>query len=290
MRPLGSAFALFCSVTTIVVTSSTANAGFNFGATFNSVDPAFGSYNYTARGGTHTSAGGRMNWTSTSTLHDAFAGLNGRTGNNFITFCIEVTANISGSQTYNIETKQLKDLPTSGSPSPMDAAKANDIAQFWGRWESTIASLQTTGNTNIAGFGAVTFDQLGTAIQLAIWEIVYEQDGTGYNVNTEGALNQGFRVNSGDATTRSLANHLLTYQMDFTSANTNLANVIGLKVTQGGNNRQDQVTIIDDEYYVDGNGDPQPVPVPPAIVLALTGIAGGIFLRRRLAGQTKVAA
>lgn len=272
-----------------VAAGSTAQAGMTFDGKFNSVDPAYGSYNYTARGGTHTSLGGRMNWTGSGSLptnFDAFRGLNGQTGNNFITFCIEVTANVSYGSTYKVVTDQLKNLPTSGPSAPMNAAKANDIAQFWGRWKSTIATLQTSGTTTVSGFGSVQFDQLGSAIQLAIWEIVYEKAGTGYTVDSEGGSGQGFVVNTGDATTRALANYLLG-QTVFDDSNTNLANVIGLKLTNadGTANYQDQVTIIDDDYYVNEFGDPVPVPVPPAVVLVAAGIASGLFLRRRIAGQ-----
>ncbi|MEO2091395.1 MAG: hypothetical protein ABGY75_18210 [Gemmataceae bacterium] len=250
-----------------------------FDAKFNDVNPDAGGFNYTARGVGHSSLGGRMMWNSTSTLHDAFAGLNGQTGNNFITFCIEVAAPVNFGNTYKIETQQLKDLPTSGSPAPMNAAKANDVAQFWGKWKTEIKNLQS--NTGFMSYSAA---QLGSAIQLAIWEIVFEKDNTAYNVTSEGGSEQGFKVTSGDAGALTLAQYLLDHT-DFSDANTNLANVVGLKVTQSGADRQDQVTIIDDDYVVTPGGNIEQVPVPPAVVLVAAGIASGLFLRRRIAGQ-----
>lgn len=282
----------------LVSVGSAAQAGVTFGAKFNDVNPDAGGFNYKARGTSHSSLAGRMMWNSTSTIHDAFAGLNGQTGNNFITFCIEVAAPVNFGKTYSIETKLLKDLPTSGSPTPMQAAKANDIAQFWGKWKNQIKNLQTPGYT----FMGYTAAQLGSAIQLAIWEIVFEKDGitgTAYDVSKDGDgtaadANKGFKVTAGDSGSRTLANYLLTSDTGlFSDTNTNLANVVGLKLTgtgsESGFDRQDQVTIIDDDWVVTPEGLLEPVPVPPAVVLVAAGIASGLFLRRRIAGQQTAA-
>ncbi len=273
-----------------VAAGSTAQAGMLFDATFKGVNPSeSGNFKYYARSNTSTtSSAGRMNWLGSNspnplpTNFAAFRNLNGKSGNYFISFCIEVTQSVANNATYGIETKQLKDLPTSGSPSPMQAAKANDIAQFWGKWKTQIAGLEAgTGMT--VGSVNYTAAELASAVQMSIWEIVYEADSTAYNVYTEGgsASGQGFWVQNepGGNSSRDLANYLLG-NTDFT--NGALANVVGLKV---GSINQDQVTIIGDGWVVKPDGLIEAVPVPPAVVLVAAGIASGLFLRRRIAGQ-----
>lgn len=281
-----------------VAAGSTAQAGMLFDATFKGVNPSeSGNFTYYARSNTSaTSSAGRMNWLGSNSPNllppnfAAFRNLNGQgTGNDkFITFCIEVTQNVANDAKYQIETKQLKDLPTSGSPSPMQAAKANDVAQFWGKWKTQIAGLQA--NTGITA-DSITYSaaELASALQLAIWEIVYEATGTGYDVKNEAGGNgsgQGFRVTGEPAagnSSRTLANYLLN-NTDF--ENGGLANVVGLKV---GSMNQDQVTIIGDGWVIKPDGLIEAVPVPPAVVLVAAGIASGLFLRRRLAGQSAAA-
>src|SRR5207253_1210399 len=132
-------------------------------------------------------------WTTTAAIDASLANLNGQTGNKFITFCIEVTQNVNIGGTYTFTQQGAGTLPTSGA---MGANKANDLAQFWKANAGTIAGLTTAD------------DALAAAIQLAIWEIVYEKDYSGaytagyYNVNSEQAAGQGFKVTSGDSSIR----------------------------------------------------------------------------------------
>lgn len=289
MRPVrSSVFSAVFACTASVLATAPAQAGFN--ATFTGADPSAGTFAYTARGTSHSSLAGRMNWTATTAGPTGLLGMNGQSGNGFITFCIEVSQHVTSNHSYTLDPQALHTLPNSGAVTPMNSNKANDVAQFWARWASDIAALQPTGSRVIAGFNggnAVYQDVIGSAIQLAIWEIVFEKDystdGTvatytagHYDVTTEAATNGGFVVTGGKQLSRDLANHMLSL-VDFNGGAA--ANVIGFKVTNGMNHHQDQVGLLE------GPNNLVPTPAPAAVVLALTGLVPCVVFRRRLAGR-----
>lgn len=275
----GFLLACLCGV---LFCATNASAGFTFNGTFNGVAPGTGSLKVDFGTSLNTTIGGAglMKWTSDPTLHTAFSNLNSQTGNNFVTFCIDLQETVSG---YNkLEVKHLKDLPTP-PVGGMGLAKANDIAKLWGKWKAEVSTVGVSGsNYNLGGsYTSVSRADFAAAMQIAVWEIVYEATGTGYDTTTKGA--GGFKVITAAAGLTGLANHLLNGMSSYSGPNANLA---GFRVTTtGGATRQDQVGLMDDDWYIDPMGNLVEVPVPPAVVLVVAGIASGLFLRRRIAGQ-----
>lgn len=286
LRP--SVFALFVCVGS-ALSSSTARAGFQ--ATFLGADPSVGSFTYFASGSTggsapngqtHTSAAGLMNWHTTSPNAGGLPNSQG----NFVTFCIDVSQRATSPTTFMAQS--LVGLP---APAPqMNADKADNLTQFLYRWQTTISQLAPgSGASNLTltlnDSSTVTHNQnkIAAAIQLAIWEIVYETP-TNYDLPNYDVKNgSGFYVNSGSGninTVRTLANTLLgqvNYQLG------GRANVVGLLAS--GGTAQDQVAILPGGWTPDEFGNIVSTPAPAAVVLALTGLVPCVVLRRRFAGQ-----
>jgi hypothetical protein len=156
-------------------------------------------------------------------------------GVSFMSYCIELAQQFSFGTVYN----SYSSVPVASAPntSPMGPLKALDLSKLMAAHFAT--SFATTTST--------------AAMQLAIWEIVYETRTT-YDVNS-GA----FEVTAGDNAARNAANLLL-------------ASLPGLTATApltalGSPNNQDFITII---------------PVPPSIALFAGGLLLGLWgVRRR---------
>ncbi|MBI1190530.1 MAG: hypothetical protein GC200_07620 [Tepidisphaera sp.] len=148
-------------------------------STFDSVNPGIDCQITYNSGTTENTRAGQMNWTR---VGGTYAGLQG----SYSAFCIEVTQNIGygGTYDYDVNTLNSAPRPADGSNSPMGQAKADRIAELYGRH---YASLST--NSDFAAF------------QSAIWNIVYDTDNTidtgSFSVNS---------FNSSDSTTRTKAN------------------------------------------------------------------------------------
>lgn len=135
--------------------AASANAGFDtVTATFNGVNPGSNG-SFTLDGGANwgaTGAAGQFNWTRTG---GSYAGAQGE----FMAFCTELTEHVGGGGSYTYEVKPLELAPD--SLGGMGAAKADLIRELFGRFYSP-------------AFGTALSADRATAMQLSIWEIVYE--------------------------------------------------------------------------------------------------------------------
>lgn len=149
-------------------------------STFNSVNPGI-DCQITYGGGTvENTRAGQMNWTR---VGGTYAGLQGT----YPAFCIEVTQNISYGGTYDYDVNALPTAPRpNGLGAPMGQAKADRIAELYGRHYSGLSS-----------------DSDYAAFQSAIWNIIYDNDNSIDNGAGSFFVNS---FNSSDADTRSKAN------------------------------------------------------------------------------------
>lgn len=88
----------------------------------------------------------------------------------FVSFCIDLDENVSTNNTYTWDVVALGDAPNG---SPMGTDKAADLAKLYGDQIGTSLNDATTLN-----------DGTLIALQLATWEIIYEDfDANGYSVS-----------------------------------------------------------------------------------------------------------
>ena len=144
-------------------------------ATFNSVNPGSNG-NFSLDGGANwgsTGPAGHFNWTRTG---GTYAGLQG----DFMSFCCELTEHIGygGSYTYDVVALENGTDSIGG----MGSARADEIRELFGRYYNP-------------SFGQVLDADHAAAMQMSIWEIVYEQGNT-LNVTTGTAQ---FQNDSGNA-------------------------------------------------------------------------------------------
>ena len=188
-----------------------------------------GRYNFDINGGSPSGIPGITSWTQLPEWG----------------FCIEMQYSTGGYQPYTI--KNLQDAPLTGGIGglPMGTTKANYIRELWANHIANVPG----NNTNAAAF------------QLAVWEIVYENNAAGpglWNVkSTSGAADTGFRA-VGNTAALDLANTWLG-QLDGQGLASGL-------YAYSNTNYQDYVF---------------QVPVPAAALLGFLGLsAAGLRLRR----------
>lgn len=144
---------------------------------------------YNANGTVATSAyvsqGGAVNWsnlTYVSGNHDAFAGnpLNSSSDSTFISFCIELTQDISLNSQYTVDL-----IPLSSAPQPvsgplntgsgMGSTPAMLISELWAAHFHDIFYTGSQQNDQ------ATQDQNAAAFQLAIWKLEYDANNLNYS-------------------------------------------------------------------------------------------------------------
>lgn len=137
--------------------ASCATAGFDtVCATFNGVDPGSGvSYSLNFGDNWHDTTAGMFNWTRTGGTYSGAQ-------DNFLSFCTELGENVSNGNNYCYEVIPLEIAPNSD---PMGGARADLIRELFGRYYTP-------------AFGAPLSRDEATAMQLAIWEIVFETRST----------------------------------------------------------------------------------------------------------------
>ena len=197
-------------------------------ATFNTVDPGSNG-SFSIDGGANwgsTGPAGLFNWTRTG---GTYAGLQG----NFYAFCTELTEHVGYGGSYTYDVTSLENVPT--SLGGMGSAKADLVRELFGRFY------------NPAFTGALDVDH-AAAMQMSIWEIVYE-NGPTLDVTTGNA-----QFVNDDVTAMGLANIMLA-SLDGTGPKSNEVFALASVGTQ------DMI-----------------VPAPGTLVLAG---AGAVAMRRR---------
>jgi len=191
---------------------------------------------------------GRFNWTVTSC--ETINGVTFNAGDQFTTFCTELTQFISTGDTFTYSSVAVADMPTVGQlGAPMGSFRAGLIQELFNNYYATAVNGTTTE---------------AAAFQVAVWEIVYEDrvDDVGSSLTIAAALNAGadsFTVSSNyDAVQQ--ANTWLDALTGNYSADDSL---IGF----GSGSAQDQLLL---------------VPLPAPLWLAGVGLAGVVFGRRKL--------
>jgi len=199
-------------------------------------------------------------------------------GESFYAFCVELTQNrynadhAPGSPLPGyVETTDIASVPRPGGLggnllANMGAGKAVLIKQLFNSWFST---------KGWSDFSAID----ATAFQLAIWEILYDSvpgDPSSLNISAgafQAILNVGNPV---QAEIKAKVDSWLSNLGNFSTDIDLLAFTNDLPGSKKGEGLQDLIT-------TGGEGDVQGAPVPPALVLALAGLAGvgGFGWRRR---------
>jgi hypothetical protein len=163
-------------------------------------------------------------------------------GTTFQTVCIELTENFSTGTTYTVNVVDPLNAPNPGLPvGQMTPAKAALLSELHGRF-----------------LGLIDTDKEAAAFQVAVWEIVYD---TGLNLNANQGqvyIDNASHLTAG--TYGALAQSWLN-QLDGTGPQPDL-----LALSKTG--FQDQIIV-------------DPVPAPPALVLAGIGFLGLLGWRSR---------
>lgn len=153
MMNRSSLLGALCAVTV----ATCANAGFDTViATFNGVNPGSGiSYSLNHGDDWSNTTAGLFNWTRTG---GSYAGAQ----DNFMSFCTELGEHVSNGNSYSYNIVSLETAPNTD---PMGTEKAALIRELFGRYYTP-------------AFGAPLSTNAATAMQLAIWEIVFETRST----------------------------------------------------------------------------------------------------------------
>ncbi len=154
--------------------------------------------------GSGTTRAGLFNWQGTATNPTSLRG-------NYWAFCIELTQHVHLNTNYfgdNYRVRALEDSPRpTNSVTPMGQQKADALRELFGRFFSP------SFGPGINGVG-ITQDE-AAAIQVSIWEIVYETasasgNGPGSAYGSSWALNGGNAVFSGSNSVLTLASSFLS--------------------------------------------------------------------------------
>jgi hypothetical protein len=180
-----------------------------------------------------------------------------RYGNShFLTFCIQKNVSMQSNPHY-FTVKPLEEAPDAG---PM-GENADMIRMMWARWRSYLdvsdKSTETKRQKDI--------DNKHDAFAHAIWHLVNQFDGDGDGSNLDGDVKKYY---------------LKFLNEDYWDEDKK-ANLLALVGRKGYKDDQDQII----EYCPPPPGNDNVVPAPAALVLALTGIAPCLFLRRRVLGR-----
>jgi hypothetical protein len=202
-------------------------------------------------GQNYTGGVGLIGWQGSSSNEAPFNGA-------FNTYCIDLIQDIGFGGTYSFTLTPLADAPKSsafpgGTPTNgMGLAKADEIEELIGsHYNSTLANTQ-------AGADAAT------AVQLAIWNIIYDTD------NSVSTGSGTFYVVSGiDSTAISEANSWLTEAANPANQGLDATNIVALVAANGA---QDQLAVT-------------PVPVPSAAIGGSVLLAGYGLVRSRKRAQ-----
>lgn len=124
-------------------------------AKFSSVAPSRTLY-YSFNGNATNTVAGLFNWTNVS----------GALTEPFSSFCIELDEHISYSHTYTFDVTQPADAPT------LDAGRADALSELWGVFHGDLADGDAAQQRNNAA-----------AFQIAVWEIVHDDDRNVLNDN-----------------------------------------------------------------------------------------------------------
>jgi hypothetical protein len=243
LSALGSALAL----AGLFMVGGVAQADTTVTATFNNVLPSTGA------GG-----GGLFQWTRTD---GTFPGtlLPDNNDAQFLSLCLEPNEVVSPGTSYTYDVKDLASAPSTNGgvgTTPMGVAKAGDRKQLFG------GAYSVFGGSFSNLTGTPTDSQLRGALQIAVWEIVYEQTTTGTPLSPGGFLydvTDGTYTVGTDATVNALANHWLENLSSYSQAQGLLALV--------KNGQQDQIV--------------QVVPIPAAAWLFGSALMGVVALGRR---------
>src|SRR5579872_7004365 len=238
-----------------VVNNSRAQGDFEATLTGLNGTGGFNSYDTTNVAGYSTQYGnfsysnaiaGRIDWTPV-------AGSGSTTGlvlsgNVLPTFCIEIPQDVYESSTYNFHATALTSLPTSGPK--LDSTKITELSQLWG---AEYINLMVPGNQSKT-------DANYAAFQIAVWAIVYGNDGfagLAWNNNTLTSGVSGSYPNGGNpfTATGSDASTAFTWLENVQNGawNSYNANLVGFAIGPNGQD-QDQLAQLQTGYYVDSNG------------------------------------
>lgn len=200
---------------------------------------------------------GQYNWLRTGGDTGPFM-----TGNNFSTFCIELTQYITNNPSPTGTSYALQELQYApdpginqgnpGSPSGMGTVRQNMLQQLF---DTKLADVTTA--TKAAAF------------QVAIWEIVFEAGGVTPNLPLDASAGN-LKVNNSTVATQ--AN---TYLAGITGTYTGSTYILR---AMSSLDSQDQVV-----WWPNPNpGDGNPVPAPAGLVLLASGLPFAVLRLRRL--------